>query len=167
MKADSNMEMTLLLRSLSHAEEILRSRGISMPKHLVTIGDNTAKELRNQWSYKVHALLVSQRVFRSATVGHHDVGHTHGLCDQRFSIIASALKNENSLECPEDGQARVGLDGVWVVEGSRSLGSQVNGLWRRGEGGVGSRKRMACSLVKWTVTVSEASSLDMDWAGVG
>ena len=50
LKGDSNMEMSLLVRSLDVVAEELRSRGLPLPAHLVSMGGITGKELRNQWS---------------------------------------------------------------------------------------------------------------------
>ena len=75
LKGDSNMEMSLLVRSLDLAADELRYRGLPLPAHLVSIGDNAGKRLRNQWSYKFHNLLVARKLFAITTNAHPTVGH--------------------------------------------------------------------------------------------
>ena len=102
LKADSNMEMTLMVRSLDLAAEELRSRGLQLPSHLVIMGDNTGKEMRNQWCYKFTALLVARGIFLSTSVAHPRVGHSHGIVDQRFSILTPEIANAPDLQTPKD-----------------------------------------------------------------
>ena len=91
LKGDSNMEMSLLVRSLDLVAEELRSRGLPLPAHLVSMGDNTGKELRNQGNYKFHNFLVARNLFVSTTIAHPTAGLSHGKCDQRFSIMGASL----------------------------------------------------------------------------
>ena len=102
MYGDSNMEMTIIMRSLEKANEVLRERGVPTPAHLVMMADNTSKEMRNQWSYKLNIALLLRNLQRSSSVVHNMVGHTHGLPDQRFSIMIPPLNNSKVLEHPED-----------------------------------------------------------------
>ena len=102
LKADSNMEMTLITRSLDLAVLELRTRGLKLPSHLVLMADNTGKEMRNQWCYKYAALLVARGIFLSTSVVHPRVGHSHGIVDQRFSVASPAIANAPDLQTPED-----------------------------------------------------------------
>ena len=49
-----------MVRSLDLVAEELHYRGLPLPAHLVSMGDNTGKELRNEWSYKIHSFLVAE-----------------------------------------------------------------------------------------------------------
>ena len=91
LKGDSNMEMSLLVRPLDLAAEELRYRGLPLSARLVSMGDNTGKELRNQWSYKFHSSLVARKLFVSTTIAHPTVVHLHGKSDDRFNIIGASI----------------------------------------------------------------------------
>ena len=124
LPADSNMENHLIMRSLDIARHVLNSRGVAMPAHLVVLSDNTARELRNQWGYKLQAYLVSRQLFKSTTVAHKRVGHSHGKCDQRFSIIGVGLRKAEVLQCPEEFQGHINLCGTVGGLGDRQVGSE-------------------------------------------
>ena len=102
LKADSNMEMTLITRSLDLAVLELRTRGLQLPSHLVLMADNTGKEMRNQWCYKYAALFVARGIFLSTSVVHPRVGHSHGIVDQRFSILIPEIANAPDLPTPTE-----------------------------------------------------------------
>ena len=70
------------------------------------MGDNTGKELRNQWSYTFHSFLEARQLCLSTRIAHPTVGHSHGKCDRRVSIIGASLRREPDLQCPQ--QTRVG-----------------------------------------------------------
>ena len=96
LAADSNMNITLLTHTLDLVQHVLSSRGKRMPSHIVFQQDNTAREGRNQWVMQLAAALILKETFRSVTIQFLPVGHTHIDIDQRFSIIATALKREDA-----------------------------------------------------------------------
>ena len=61
-----------------------------------------AEHQRNQYLIKWASILVMRQQFRSVQFNYMPVGHTHMLIDQRFSIIATALGRQATLENPED-----------------------------------------------------------------
>jgi hypothetical protein len=65
------------------------------------------------------AWLVAAGKARTVTTDYFQVGHTHGLVDQRFSIVASKLSSAAVLETPADFITRI-QDTV-VPTGFRSL----------------------------------------------
>ena len=101
MYADSNMEMTLILRTIDVAVPIMNKRGLRLGVHLVILADNTDKEMRNQYSYGLCAYLTAKKHFRSVSAVHQTVGHTHGKQDQRLSILVEGCSHHRSLHTPE------------------------------------------------------------------
>lgn len=98
----SNMQLTLLSRSLDIAESHLQCLGLQVPSHLVIQQDNTCREGRNQhvlaWGTK---LLLDQK-FVSVTFSYLQVGHTHLDLDQRFSVVGSTLARQVVLQVPQE-----------------------------------------------------------------
>lgn len=64
--------------------------------------DNTPREHKNQQLLVWSAFLVCTNKFESVTNDFFEVGHTHNVCDQRFSVLAPRLSRSPVLECPEE-----------------------------------------------------------------
>lgn len=64
--------------------------------------DNTPREHKNQQLLIWSAFLVCTNKFESVTNDFFEVGHTHNVCDQRFSVLAPRLSRSPVLECPEE-----------------------------------------------------------------
>ena len=69
--------------------------------------DNTVKEIRNNYSFRMLASFLQQGTFQVATEAHLRVGHTHEDVDGVFSVCASALKTAPDLQTPRDIQRRL------------------------------------------------------------
>jgi hypothetical protein len=78
---------SLLIRLL---KAILLRRG-DLPRVLILLLDNTCKENKNNTVVKFLSLLVAYKVFDEVWVVFLPVGHTHGIIDQRFSVIHRRL----------------------------------------------------------------------------
>lgn len=77
-----------------------QSRGL--PSHLVVVADNTVKSAKNQHVVLFLAYLVSRGLFKSATLFHLMVGHTHEDIDQLFALILALLKRKGHWETPQE-----------------------------------------------------------------
>ena len=95
---DSNLQITVLGRTIDLIKARLEELKVSLPQHLVVVADNTCRENRNQYVLGFLAKLVCQGLFRSASTEYAEVGHTHNIQDQRFFILASALARQPVLQ---------------------------------------------------------------------
>ena len=100
---DSNLQITVLGRTIDLIKARLEGLQVSLPHHLVVVADDTCRENRNQYVMSFLAKLVAANLFRSASTEYAEVGHTHNIQDQRFSILAAALARQTVLQ---DLQAR-------------------------------------------------------------
>ena len=73
-----------------------------LPSHLVVVADNTVKSAKNQFVLKFLALLVQRQLFKSATLFHLMVGHTHEDIDQLFALITALLQRKQTWETPDE-----------------------------------------------------------------
>jgi hypothetical protein len=78
---------SLLVRLL----KVILERRHKLPRILILLLDNTCKENKNNTVVKFLALLVAFKVFDEVWVVFLPVGHTHGIIDQRFSVIHRRL----------------------------------------------------------------------------
>lgn len=101
---DSNMESTVIHRTLDHVVEHQRNHGHPMPANLIVNADNTTREAKNQHFATSMAQLVATDKFQSLEVEFPKTGHTHNELDQRFSTLATTLKRAPVLETPEEFQ---------------------------------------------------------------
>ena len=97
---DANLQLTLLARTLGVAIDILETGrpGAQVPVHLVVHSDNASGEGKNQTVMKFCAWLVWCGKFETVTMTQFRVGHTHNVQDQRFAVVAGALKAQQVLE---------------------------------------------------------------------
>ena len=102
VKADSDLQQTLLARALDLAEDELRKRGKGMPWKVIFHSDNTSKEGRNSQLLLFATALVSSQRFAEVSLAMFRVGHTHNRLDQRFSVIGSLLARVKCLQTPEE-----------------------------------------------------------------
>ncbi|CAE7298360.1 unnamed protein product [Symbiodinium sp. CCMP2592] len=94
---DSNMNATILARCLDIAQESLEE-GQSLPDHLLVQVDNTTRESKNQ-HFALFLSYLASSVFKSVECHYLQVSHTKNELDQRFSTMASIIKQ---AECIED-----------------------------------------------------------------
>ena len=60
------------------------------------------KSAKNQFVLKFVALLVQRGIFKSATLFHLMVGHTHEDIDQLFALITALLKRKHDWQTPDE-----------------------------------------------------------------
>ncbi len=106
LKKDSSAELTMISYVLEEVANAYHERCLPVPLHLVVMGDNTSRELKNQVCDKYFAWMTAQGRFRSIEVHGFRVGHTHNVLDQRFWVGAAALSRARLLQTPDDCMAR-------------------------------------------------------------
>ena len=68
-----------------------RSRSSNAHLRLWAQSDNTVKELRNCYGFRMHSSLVQSNVFSTSCEAHLGVGHTHEDVDGVLSLAKAAL----------------------------------------------------------------------------
>ena len=79
--ADSNLQCTVLGRTIDLVKARLEGLKVSLPQHLIVAADNTCRENRNQYVLWFLSRLVCRGLFRSASTEYSEVGHTHNIED--------------------------------------------------------------------------------------
>ena len=97
---DANLQVTLLAHTLGVVTGILETvrLGVQVPTQLVLHSDNASGEGKNQTVMQFCAWLVWCGKFETVTMTQFRVGHTHNVQDQRFAVVAGALKAQQVLE---------------------------------------------------------------------
>ena len=101
-RKDSNMNISLILRTLDVAKKILDDRGVPFPHHVALQADNTCREQRNQHVFMLAAYLTSKQLFATTSLTFYIPGHSHNEVDQRFVPVAAALSRSKQLQSCED-----------------------------------------------------------------
>lgn len=100
-KKDSNMQITLINRSIDTALQILRLRNVEAPHHVCIQADNTTREQRNQYLFLWAAVATSKGLFASVSPVFYLPGHSHNEVDQRFVVVAAAVSRAQELQTAE------------------------------------------------------------------
>lgn len=97
---DSNMNATITCRVLDLMQEKLDALGAghSFPGELVVMCDNTPREAKNSHFGCFLSSLVGRSLFSATEVHFLQVDHTHNELDQRFSTLASHIKQADVIE---------------------------------------------------------------------
>ena len=95
---DSNLHITVLGRTIDLIKARLEDLKVSLPQHLIVVAGKTLQGNRNQYVLGFLAKLICQGLFRSASTEYAEVGHTHNIQYQRFSIVATALAQQPMLQ---------------------------------------------------------------------
>jgi len=103
----ANLDLTLLSDMMEKAAELCRERNVPLPKKVRIHADKATSETRNQTAFKWGALMVHRSIWTQAVFTYFAVGHSHGLPDQRFSVVRSKLTTEKVMETPDDFLAAV------------------------------------------------------------
>lgn len=112
-RKSSDMNLTIIMRTLDHALAILEERGVKAPSHIAIQTDNTTREQRNQYTFLFFCWAVGKGFWGSASPNFYLPGHSHNECDQRFVPVAAALMRSEQLQTPDDIQ-------LLLVEGNFS-----------------------------------------------
>lgn len=99
---NSDMNITLINRTVDVALEVLRARGVSLPHHLALQTDNTTREQRNQYVFTFCSLMTAKRLFATVSQCFYIPGHSHNEVDQRFVPVAAALSRATQLQDCEE-----------------------------------------------------------------
>ena len=97
---DSNMNSTIVGFALEKAAQILKEEGPEkgFPPNLILSLDNTPREGKNSLFASFCSWLVSSELFHSVQCEYLQVDHTHNELDQRFSTMASVIKQAETIE---------------------------------------------------------------------
>jgi len=100
---DSNMEATVICRTLDVGRELLALLGVDqLPESAIIQADNTTREMVNQFFACFTSILVGEGIFPAMHPERTHEGHTHNHVDQRFGTAAAVLKSAPVLEDPQD-----------------------------------------------------------------
>lgn len=102
MKKNSDMNISLILRTVDVAHQILEQRGVAPPHHLAVQADNTCREQRNQFVFSFLAVATGRRLWASVSPVFYIPGHSHNEVDQRFVPVAASLSRSPQLQKCED-----------------------------------------------------------------
>ena len=78
------------------------SQGTMTSLRLWVQGDNTPKELRNQWTASMMACFCQAGLFETCSHCHLGVGHTHEDVDGCLALVTTALGSEPDIQTPAD-----------------------------------------------------------------
>ena len=98
----SSWHAELVIRTLSLVHERSQRRGQSMPDALSVHSDNTTSGLKNSICAGVLCMLCAGGYFRTTSLQHLRVGHSHEDIDALFGVIASILATADELETPQE-----------------------------------------------------------------
>ncbi|CAK9068414.1 unnamed protein product [Durusdinium trenchii] len=101
-KKDSNMVATCLAHCLDKGRRALelKGAGYGLPRHLIIAADNCSRENKNMHLATFGAYLISKGHFDSVEFQFMLTGHTKNELDQRFSSVATTLRQASTLESP-------------------------------------------------------------------
>lgn len=99
---NSDMNISLILRTVDIAHQILEQRGVAPPHHLAVQADNTCREQRNQFVFSFLAVATGRRLWASVSPVFYIPGHSHNEVDQRFVPVAASLSRSPQLQTCED-----------------------------------------------------------------
>lgn len=98
---DSSMQCSVLSRVLdvgrTKLQEIDRNMDLDLPENLVVAVDNTPRESKNQ-VFAVYLAQLAAKYFRSVECQYLQTQHTHNELDQRFSSLATLIKNTGEIQ---------------------------------------------------------------------
>ncbi len=97
----SSWHAELVLRTLSLVHERCARRGEPMPDSLSVHVDNTPAAMKNHYASGVLSMLCAGSFFRTTSLQHLRVGHSHEDVDALFGVIASILATADELETPQ------------------------------------------------------------------
>ena len=107
MPHDSSMTCEVIARALERVRAIARERGTAVPPEVVIWTDNTPRENKNATVLAYLITLVGRGMFRFSALMNFPKGHSHGVLDQLFGIIARAMRTVHSLRDVPDLVAKV------------------------------------------------------------
>lgn len=87
-----------------------------MPQTLIICGDNTVRELKNQFNFAYLAQLLGRRKMKMAAMLYLRKSHTHDRIDQLWGVISrrisctdSLLTDEDTIQCIRSELSRPGV----------------------------------------------------------
>ena len=97
---------------------ICERRGINLPQNQMIYGDNTVRELKNQFNFAYLAQLLGRRKMELAAMLYLRKSHTHDKIDQLWGVISRRIACTDSLLTDED-----------TIQTIRSELSSIGGPW--------------------------------------
>ena len=89
-------------QGLERVSCICERRGINMPQNLIICGDNTVRELKNQFNFAYLAQLLGRRKMKLSAMLYLRKSHTHDRIDQLWGVISRRISCTDSLLTDED-----------------------------------------------------------------
>ena len=93
---DSSAVTEIISLGLERVASICQRRGVSMPTKAIMFGDNTVRELKNQFCMDYMAHMVAKRKMRLFASYFLRKSHTHDKIDQLWGVVARRIANCDS-----------------------------------------------------------------------
>ena len=87
----------VVAQGLEKVAQLCRERGTRFPSNLLLLGDNTVRELKNQFLMAYLKTLVTRRKFRMTSMLFLRKSHTHDRIDQVWGILSRRISHEDTL----------------------------------------------------------------------
>ena len=97
MPHDSSMTCEVIARALEKVKTIALRKRIAVPPELILWTDNTPRENKNSIVIAYLVTLIAKGMFRFTALMNFPKGHSHGILDQLFGIIARAMRSVRTL----------------------------------------------------------------------
>ena len=99
---DSTAVVEIIGKGLERVACICQNRGVSMPSKVIVFGDNTVRELKNQYCFDYMMNIVGKRKMRLFGAFFLRKSHTHDRIDQLWGVLARRISNCDSILHAED-----------------------------------------------------------------
>ena len=99
---DSTCVVEMIAQALERVYKICMDRGQQMPSKLVICGDNTVRELKNQFCLSYAMNLLGRRKMRLISFLFLRKSHTHCRIDQLWGVVARRIANTDQLLNAQD-----------------------------------------------------------------
>lgn len=99
---DSTAVVEIIGQGLERVASICQKRGVSMPSKAIIFGDNTVRELKNQYCFDYMMNIIGKRKMRLFGAFFLRKSHTHDRIDQLWGVLARRISNCDSILHAED-----------------------------------------------------------------
>ena len=99
---DSTAVVEIIAKGLERVASICQKRGTSMPTKVIIFGDNTVRELKNQYCLDYMMNMVAKRKVRMFGAYFLRKSHTHDRIDQLWGVLARRISNCDCILHAED-----------------------------------------------------------------
>lgn len=91
----------IVAQALEQVWDICKKRGTCFPSSVILLGDNTVRELKNQYMLQYMSNLIARRKIRMGGILFLRKSHTHDKIDQLWGLLARRISNTDTLLDPE------------------------------------------------------------------